>query len=149
LPSQLKDIIQYAININKSFADQRNIEIIENYPMELPEVLIDKEKTAWVLTNLISNAIHYSYDDSQIKISILQTGNRVKISITDTGQGIDSMYKNKIFDRYFRVPGTEKEGTGLGLAISKEFIEGQGGQISVESKLGLGSTFSIILNCKL
>jgi signal transduction histidine kinase len=149
LPSQLKDIIQYAININKSLADQRNIEIIEDYPRELPEVLIDKEKTAWVLTNLISNAIHYSYDDSQIKVSILQTGNRVKISITDTGQGIDSMYKNKIFDRYFRVPGTEKEGTGLGLAISKEFIEGQGGQITVESKLGLGSTFSIILNCKL
>jgi two-component system, NtrC family, sensor histidine kinase KinB len=148
VPSYLKDIIQYAINTNKPIADQKNIEIIGDIPFELPEVLIDKEKTAWVLTNLISNAIRYSYDNSQIKISIIQIGNRVKISVTDTGQGIDSQYKSKIFDRYFRVPGTKKEGTGLGLAISKEFIEAQGGQIAVESKVGAGSTFSIILNCK-
>jgi len=148
MPSHLKDIIQYAINTNKPIADQKNIEIIEDYPLELPEVLIDKEKTAWVLTNLISNAIRYSYDNSQIKISILQTGDRAKISVADAGQGIDTQYKNKIFDRYFRVPGTKKEGTGLGLAISKEFIEAQGGQIIVESKYGVGSIFSIILNCK-
>ncbi len=148
MPSNLKDTIQYAIQTNKPMADQRNIKFIEDYPSELPEVLMDSEKTAWVFTNLISNAIHYSYDHSNIKISILQTGNRVKISLTDSGQGIDPKYKNKIFDRYFKVPDTEKEGTGLGLAISKEFIEAQGGQISVESKLGAGSTFSIVLNCK-
>lgn len=148
MPSNLKEIIQYAINTNKPIADQRNIVIIEDYPQEISEVIIDKEKTAWVLTNLISNAIRYSYDNSQINISILQIGDRAKISVTDTGQGIDSQYKKKIFDRYFRVPGTKKEGTGLGLAISKEFIEAQGGQISVESKAGEGSTFSIILNCK-
>ncbi|MFH0757660.1 MAG: ATP-binding protein [Bacteroidota bacterium] len=148
MPSDLKSTIQYAINTNKPIADRRNIKFIEDYPSELPEVLIDNEKTAWVFTNLISNAIRYSYDNSEIKISILQTGNRVKISVTDTGQGIDSKYKNKIFDKYFKVPDTEKEGTGLGLAISKEFIEAQGGQISVESKLGVGSTFSIVLNCK-
>jgi len=148
MPSHLKDIIQYAINANKPMADQKNIVIVEDYPTEIPEVLIDKEKTAWVLTNLISNAIRYSYDSSQIKISILKTGNRARISVVDTGQGIESQYKNKVFDRYFRVPGTKKEGTGLGLAISKEFIEAQGGQITVESKVGEGSTFSVILNCK-
>jgi len=146
--SNLNDVIQYAINTNKPLAEQRNISIIDDYILELPEVLIDKEKTAWVLTNLISNAIRYSYEFSQIKISILRTGDQVKISVTDTGQGIDSQYKDKIFDRFFRVPGTKKEGTGLGLAISKEFIEAQGGQITVESELGVGSIFSIILNCK-
>ena len=147
MPSDIKEVIRYAINTTRPAADQRNISIIEDYPSELSEVFIDKEKTAWVLTNIISNAIRYSYDNSRIRISGLQTGKRVKISVTDTGQGIDSQYKNKIFDRYFRVPGTEKEGTGLGLAISKEFIEAQGGQITVDSKLGLGSTFSVILNC--
>ncbi|MFZ0280792.1 MAG: ATP-binding protein, partial [Bacteroidales bacterium] len=148
MPSNLKEIIRYAINTNTTIADQRNISIIEDYPSELAEAIIDKEKTAWVLTNLLSNAIRYSNDNSQVKITTLQTGNRVKISVTDTGHGIDAQYKNKIFDRYFRVPGTEKEGTGLGLSISKEFIEAQGGQISVDSKLGIGSTFSVILNCK-
>jgi PAS domain S-box-containing protein len=147
MPSDIKEIITYAINTTRPAADQRNISFIEDYPSELSEVFIDKEKTAWVLTNLISNAIRYSYDNSRIRISGLQTGNRVKISVTDTGHGIDPQYKNKIFDRYFRVPGTSKEGTGLGLAISKEFIEAQGGQIIVESQPGSGSTFSVVVNC--
>ena len=70
----------------------------------------------------------------------------VQISVRDTGQGIAPQYKGKVFDRYFRVPGTKKEGTGLGLSISKEFIEAQGGQIKVDSEFGAGSTFSITLN---
>lgn len=148
MPSDLRDIASYAINTNRPAAEQRGITIIEDYPPELDEVIIDKEKTAWVLTNILSNAIRYSNDNSRVRISMLQTGNRVKISVTDTGHGIDDQYKSKIFDRYFRIPGTEKEGTGLGLSISKEFIEAQGGQITVDSKPGVGSTFSVILNCK-
>lgn len=66
--------------------------------------------------------------------------------VKDTGQGIAPQYKDKVFDRYFRVPGTKKEGTGLGLAISKEFIEAQGGQITVESDFGAGSIFTVQLN---
>ena len=148
IPSDLRDIARYAINTNRPAAEQRGITIIEDYPPELDEVIIDKEKTAWVLTNILSNAIRYSNENSQVRISMLQTGNRVKISVTDTGHGIDDQYKNKIFDRYFRIPGTEREGTGLGLSISKEFIEAQGGQITVDSEPGVGSTFSVILNCK-
>ena len=147
MSSDIKEIIRYAINTTRPAADQRNISIIEDYPSELSEVFIDKEKTAWVLTNLLSNAIRYSFDNSRIVISGLQAGNRVKISVTDNGQGIDPQYKNKIFDRYFRIPGNSKEGTGLGLAISKEFIEAQGGQITVESQPGAGSTFSVVVNC--
>jgi signal transduction histidine kinase len=61
-------------------------------------------------------------------------------------QGIPPQFINKVFDRYFRVPGAMAEGTGLGLAISKEFIEAQGGTISVESDFGAGSTFKVALN---
>lgn len=64
----------------------------------------------------------------------------------DKGQGIAPQYLDKIFDRYFRIPGSKKEGTGLGLSISKDFIEAQGGEISVTSDFGAGSTFSFILN---
>ena len=67
-------------------------------------------------------------------------------SVKDNGIGVDSKYINKIFDRYFQVPGTSKTGTGLGLAISKEFIEAQGGTIHVESKYGKGSNFYFHLN---
>ena len=94
---------------------------------------------------MISNAIRYSYEHSIIDISITAVDNVVRFTIVDSGQGIAPQYLSKIFDRYFRIPGTQKEGTGLGLSISKEFIEAQGGKIEVESEFGKGSKFSVIL----
>lgn len=95
---------------------------------------------------MISNAIRYAYNNSTISIFVKQKGEKIEISVKDTGQGIPPQYKEKIIDRYFRVPGTTKEGTGLGLAFSREFIEAQGGQISGDSDLGAGSTFTVQLN---
>jgi len=146
LPSDPREILNYAINATKTQADQKQIQMEVNCPKEIPLVQADNEKTAWVLTNLISNAIRYSYDNSTILLSIQETSKHIQISVKDFGQGIAPQYKDKIFDRYFRVPGTKKEGTGLGLAISKEFMEAQGGQISLESEFGAGSTFILSLN---
>lgn len=145
LPADPKEMLMYAINATKMQADQKQIQFDIKCPANIAQVQADKEKTAWVLTNLISNAIRYSYDNSIISLTIQETDLMVQISVKDTGQGIAPEYKDKIFDRYFRVPGTKKEGTGLGLAISKEFIEAQGGQITVDSEFGAGSTFTIIL----
>ena len=146
LPADPKEILHYAINANKTKADQKQIKFEIDCSDGIPKVLADNEKTAWVLTNLISNAIRYSYDDSTIFLMVAEIGNQVQFSVRDTGQGIAPQYKEKIFDRYFRIPGTKKEGTGLGLSISKEFIEAQGGQIALESEYGAGSTFSVTLN---
>ena len=146
IPNDPKEILLYATNSTKTQAEQKQIKFDIKYPENLPEVQADNEKTAWVLTNLISNAIRYSYDNSTIYLSITLENNKVIFSVKDTGQGIAPQYKDKIFERYFRVPGTKKEGTGLGLAISKEFIEAQGGKIAVESDFGTGSTFSVSLN---
>ena len=146
LPADPKEILHYAINANKTKADQKQIKFEIDCSDGIPKVLADNEKTAWVLTNLISNAIRYSYDDSTIFLTVAEIRNQVQFSVRDTGQGIAPQYKEKIFDRYFRIPGTKKEGTGLGLSISKEFIEAQGGQIALESEYGAGSTFSVTLN---
>lgn len=146
IPSDPQEILQYAINATRTQAEQKQIKFEISIPDKLPHVHADNEKTAWVLTNLISNAIRYSHDNSNIYLTILEKKNQVKILVKDTGQGIAPQYKDKIFDRYFRVPGTKKEGTGLGLAISKEFMEAQGGNISVDSDFGAGSTFTITLN---
>jgi len=146
LPSDPKEILLYAINATKTQADQKQLNFEINCPDNISKIQADNEKTAWVLTNLISNAIRYSYDNATIYLAIRQTSDQVQISVRDTGQGIEPHYKDKIFDRYFRVPGTKKEGTGLGLAISKEFIEAQGGQITVDSEFGAGSTFILTLN---
>jgi len=146
IPASSKEILQYAIKANKTQADEKKISLVVSTPTIITKVLADSEKTAWVLTNLISNAIRYSYEDSIIDIKIAETANHIIFSIKDTGQGIAPQYKNKIFDRYFRIPGTKKEGTGLGLSISKEFIEAQGGTITVESDFGAGSVFIVTLN---
>lgn len=145
IPTNPKDILEYAINANKTPAEQKQIIIKTTVPENLPLVVADSEKTAWVLINLISNSIRYSHENSAINLSIAVDNQHVKFLVKDTGQGIAPQYKDKVFDRYFRVPGTKKEGTGLGLAISKEFIEAQGGKIEMESDFGAGSLFTVTL----
>ncbi|HMC85101.1 MAG TPA: HAMP domain-containing sensor histidine kinase, partial [Chitinophagaceae bacterium] len=77
-----------------------------------------------------------------IEVTAYTKNNRVVFTVKDYGKGIDEKYLPRIFDRYFKVPGThERNGTGLGLAISKEFIEAQGGHIEVSSVPGEGSLF--------
>lgn len=144
--SDAKEIITYAINANKAAAEQKNIQLNITMPEQLPMALADSEKTAWVMTNLLSNAIRYSHDNSTVFIAISQVDKKIHFSVKDTGQGIAPQYKDKIFDRYFRIPGSHKEGTGLGLAICKEFIEAEGGKIIVESDYGTGSTFIVVVN---
>lgn len=146
LPADAKEIITYAVSANKVPLEQKRIKLETDYGQDIPLIQADAEKTSWVLTNLLSNAIRYSHENSSIFIKLMHIDKKLKISITDTGQGISPQYKNKIFDRYFRIPGSNETGTGLGLAISKEFMEAQGGAIEVESELGAGSTFTITLN---
>ena len=145
IPTEPKAILEYAINTNKTQAEQKQITVKTDVPENLPMVVADSEKTAWVLVNLISNAIRYSHENSIINLSIIVDNQFVKFVVKDAGQGISPQYQDKVFDRYFRVPGTKKEGTGLGLAISKEFIEAQGGRIEMESDFGAGSVFTVTL----
>ncbi|TJZ61110.1 HAMP domain-containing protein [Sphingobacterium olei] len=144
-PSPINPIIEYAVHANKSAADHKKIAIDVNTD-DTSIVYADSEKTAWVMTNLISNAVRYSYENSIIFVKYKKENNKIQFSVADTGQGIHPQYLTKIFERYFRVPGAKKEGTGLGLSISKEFIEAQGGEIWVDSEYGVGSTFYFTLN---
>ncbi|HMI64315.1 MAG TPA: sensor histidine kinase, partial [Puia sp.] len=83
-----------------------------------------------------------SPEDSGIEVVASRKNNKVEFVVRDHGRGIDAKYLPRIFERYFKVPGThDRNGTGLGLSISKEFIEAQGGQIWVGSLLGEGSQF--------
>ncbi len=135
-------VITYALQATRLQAEQKHIELVTELDEDLPEVYIDEEKTAWVLTNFITNAIRYSAEHSKIIVSLLKKDAKLVFSVQDHGKGIDSSYKDRIFDRYFQIPGSMRSGTGLGLSIAKDFIENQGGTIAVESSVGVGSTFS-------
>ncbi len=145
-PFKINHMIEEVIKTNKSAADKRQISIYTDVDSTLDVMNADQEKTLWVLNNIVSNAIRYSYEESKVIIKVEKLNSEhVKFSVTDRGLGIEEQYLKHIFTRYFRVPGTKTEGTGLGLSISKEFIEAQGGSISVESEIGNGSIFSFIL----
>ncbi|MGN7810452.1 ATP-binding protein [Flavobacterium sp. 22076] len=135
------EIVKYAVEAVKVQADQKQIQLVIDANENLKNVKADAEKTGWVLINYLSNAIRYSSEKSTILIKLKEENNQMVFQVIDTGKGIDTRYKDKVFDKYFQVPGSQKSGTGLGLAISKEFIEAQNGSVGVESNLGLGSTF--------
>ncbi|MFP9100845.1 ATP-binding protein [Flavobacterium sp. RHBU_24] len=141
----LAPVIDDAVATTHKLAQQKGVTLNVAVPEGLPNIFADREKTTWIISNLISNAIRYSYESATVTITAKQERQYIQVSIADTGMGIDPKYQARIFDKYFRVPGTEKEGTGLGLAISKEFITALGGTITVKSALGDGSTFTVSL----
>lgn len=140
-PSSPYAIVRYALDAVKIPLEQKEIELVVQTDENLPDVKADMEKTAWVLINFLTNAIRYSQQEGRLQLELRNGPNGIRFSVRDEGKGIDSRYRNKIFDRYFQIPGSSKTGTGLGLAISKEFIEAQGGIIGVASEIGMGSTF--------
>lgn len=143
-----KNIVDYAVKAVRFTAEQKEVGINVHCDESLPEVKADLDKTTWVLINLLSNAIKYSHERSVVDLDVKKSkGNEIEFSVTDHGQGIEHQYLARIFERYFKVPGSkgEQSGTGLGLAIAKDFIEAQSGRIGVESDLGEGSRFYFTL----
>ncbi|HMH20659.1 MAG TPA: ATP-binding protein [Puia sp.] len=135
-------IVEQAIQAVQFQAQQKHILIRADTVSGLPSIHADLEKTSWVLINFLTNAIKYSSEGSGVEISAFSKDHRVEFIVQDHGRGIDEKYLPRIFERYFKVPGThDRDGTGLGLSISKEFIEAQGGQIWADSRIGEGSRF--------
>jgi len=141
-PTPIAAIVEDALDAVQIQAQEKNISIKTTLASDTPLIHADKEKTTWVMINLLTNAIKYSFESSVIEIFAGPKNGHVEVSVKDHGRGIDEKYLARVFDRYFKVPGSqERSRTGLGLAISKEFIEAQGGKIWVHSQLGEGSEF--------
>lgn len=138
-------IVKAAIQSLAAAARARQIEIRFESPADLQQVMADAEKTGWVLNNLLSNAIRYSPGGGVVAVELISEPGRMVFSVKDQGPGIPAQYAEKVFDRFFTLPGSKNTGTGLGLAISKEFIEAQGGQIWVDAAWTGGSDFRFSL----
>lgn len=136
------DILQYALQTVARQAAGKEVDIRTEIPDKATPVLADAEKSAWVLVNLLTNAIRYSPPKSEVELTVQEEDKMWRFGVRDHGKGIDAGFREKIFERFFRVPEAEGgKGTGLGLAIAREFIEAQGGSIGVESEPGKGSYF--------
>jgi signal transduction histidine kinase len=105
--------------------------------------------TVWVeraISNLVANAVKYSPDDEPVVVIISVANGMVSVSVTDRGPGISADAQERIFERFERLEGSHKQtGTGLGLYITRRLARGMGGDVSVSSLPGAGSTFVLIL----
>lgn len=123
-------------------AKEKGINLETEFEPGLPSIAIDSFRFPWVITNLVGNAIRYTDRGGRVTLRVEKRGSRYYFRCADTGVGIEEKYLPKIFDRFTQFSEREKSGTiGLGLAIVKEIIEQHGGDISVTSKVGKGTTF--------
>ena len=114
----------------------------------LPEVQVDRDAITQVVLNLLHNAVKYTGAVKKIRLRARQAGKAVAIEVVDNGPGVRPQDRKRIFERFYRADdllSRRTEGTGLGLAISKRIVEAHGGKIELDSRLGEGSTFRVLL----
>lgn len=143
----LVGVIRETILLQTPQARKRDVEILFDPPAGVPHVIGDRDRLKQVMLNLISNAIKYNRDHGRIWVRLQPVDRRVQIAVQDTGLGIPKDNLPNIFGKFYRVQGSEgyTEGTGLGLSIVKQLVESHGGKIEVESRVDVGTTFTISL----
>jgi signal transduction histidine kinase len=137
-------LVQQNVELNRIIASKKQIRIELDTTDDLPAVTLDSGKFEQVLSNLVSNAIKYSFPNTLVRVGVERNDAGVRISVKDQGQGIPEAELPKVFQEFQKTSVQSTAGeksTGLGLAIVKRIVEGHGGQIGVESTVGEGSTF--------
>ncbi len=148
IPLQLGEVVEQTVALLRPRAESHRVLLEVALPPELPLIHADPRCMEELLTNLISNAIHYSPDGGKVRVAALSHGDYLEVLVQDGGVGIEAEELPKIFDKFYRVkhPKTRQViGTGLGLAIVKGIVESHRGSIEVESEPGVGTTFRVLL----
>ena len=128
-------------------AEAAGVDLSYEVSMEAEAVQIagDAGRLDQVLSNLVANALDHTPSGGKIQMQAVRQGDGATIRVSDTGSGIPADDLPNIFDRFWRGEGRRQSGSGLGLAIAKHLVQAHGGEISVESRLGEGTTFTIKL----
>jgi signal transduction histidine kinase len=146
-PVHLEGLLRETYEILRPQADQEKISLEADIQDALAPVIGDRNQLKRMLLNLITNAIKYNKPGGSVRTMLSRQTDGVKIQIADTGVGIPEDQIDRLFDRYYRVPGSEERygGTGLGLTIARRIIQNHAGEINIESVFGEGSTFNVWL----
>jgi PAS domain S-box-containing protein len=148
VPVRISALIERVLLLLDPLAAQREIRINRRIAPQLPTLLADADLLAQSLTNLIANAIKYSPVKTEIIVEARAVDDALVVEVADQGYGIPADALPRILEKFYRVPRIEDAdapGTGLGLALVREIVELHGGHVTVESELGVGSTFSVRL----
>ena len=140
-PLSAKTVLDAAVAAKSDAARDAGVRLEEKVREPVLPVLVDPDRIGLVFDNLIGNAIRHSPPGGHIEIRAQPDDQRVLFEVKDQGPGISPEYRQRIFEKFFRVPGTKGEGIGLGLYISHEIVAAHGGEMGVESAPGEGSRF--------
>lgn len=143
------EIAQNAVEAMTAWAKSKNLNLILNKKENAPDIYADKKRTEQILINLISNAIKFTPEGGSVEVSLAYENSNsdfIQFYVKDTGCGIKKEDQEKIFEKFVQVVAGEKVGgTGLGLAITKAMVVMQSGSISVDSEVGKGSVFKVLM----
>jgi two-component system, OmpR family, phosphate regulon sensor histidine kinase PhoR len=129
-------------------AEKKGVRLKVELPGDLPALTTDQRALEQVVSNLVDNAVKYCPAGSQVTVSAEKANGSVKVVVSDTGPGIDPKHVPRLFERFYRVDaGRSREigGTGLGLSIVKHLVDAMGGEVTVKSAVGQGSSFAVTL----
>ncbi len=135
------------VELSRPLVGARSVTLSNDVPQSIAKVAADENRLQQILHNLVANAIKFTHAGS-VRIAATLQGDSVRVTVRDTGIGIDASKLDRIFESFEQADGsTEREygGTGLGLAITKKLVELHGGRLDVTSEVGIGSTFSFTL----
>lgn len=144
-PENIGELINHSIAAEIKKARSKGVTITTKLPEKLPPVNIDVQRISQVMGNILENALEHTGQGDSITVTAETSLAWVKVSISDTGEGISAEHLSNIFERFYRVDRSRTRttgGSGLGLTIVKYLIEAHGGQIEVTSQIGEGSCFS-------
>jgi signal transduction histidine kinase len=145
-PVDAAEILRDAVERNRSAAEDAGITLECQIEPALPPILIDRERIEHVFDNLMNNALRHTDRGGKVTLKAAAADVSVQYSITDSGEGIPPQFLPRLFEKFYRVPGTRRPGgAGLGLAIVREIIVAHGGSVEASSTLGKGTTFTFSL----
>ena len=140
-----RDLVTGAVEPLRRQVDAKGVTLRVNVPSALPAIAADRGQIERVIANLVTNAIRATERGGEIEVSAARRNGFVAISVRDTGRGIPHDYLARVFEPFVQVPNAAAGGAGLGLAISRRIVQAHGGQITVRSEPGQGTTFTFTL----
>jgi signal transduction histidine kinase len=143
-PCSFQEIADATLAMMNTQFQKKSLHVESQISSELPPIMVDRRKIKQILINLFSNAIKYTPEGGHIQVSADSVGDKVRITVSDTGVGIAEEEQKQIFSEFYQAERIRDEmlgGAGLGLALTRRLVEMHGGEVGVESVLEKGSTF--------
>jgi two-component system NtrC family sensor kinase len=143
----LENVLKYSLDIFETQVKKKNIKLIVDVAEDLKPLRANPIRIRQMLDNLLGNAIKYTLPEGSVHVSMSMQGDQIILKVEDTGQGIPPEEQGRVFEKFYRATNTIEgvEGSGLGLAIVKSIVDSHQGRVWVESTVGKGSSFTVLL----